>query len=293
MWQDTARRQHGAITRQQLDALGLTDAQIVSLRRRGDLIPDPRQRGLWRAASAPTTTLTEAWSAVLATNAVLSHESAASVHGIENVRDDRLHVTVPDRTHIRLPPGVRVHRVPLPPSDIVDHRGLAVTSIHRTVIECLRTGTMRRGRLLLDRSIQRGWLSLEHLDGELADFPGRWGSAKLKLLRNECAMGDAESERRLHRLLRSAGITGWAANASVDLGFARLAFDVVFSKLRLILEVDGWGSHSDVERFQTDRTRQNAAVECGWRVLRFTWFDIVERPYYVLQRVRRAVAQGQ
>jgi very-short-patch-repair endonuclease len=37
------------------------------------------------------------------------------------------------------------------------------------------------------------------------------------------------------------------------------------------VEIDGFAFHHAPDRFQRDRTRQNALVGLGWTVLRFTW----------------------
>src|SRR4029079_2234357 len=90
---------------------------------------------------------------------------------------------------------------------------------------------------------------------------------------------EAESERRLHRLLRQHGITGWTANHPVLVGGALVArLDVAFLAQRIAIEVDGFAYHRDRNRFQRDRTRQNALVNLGWTILRFTWQDITAHP---------------
>jgi very-short-patch-repair endonuclease len=48
--------------------------------------------------------------------------------------------------------------------------------------------------------------------------------------------------------------------------------------------------HSGDDRFQRDRTKQNALIAAGWRVLRFTWIDISDRPAYVLAQVGHLLA---
>ena len=52
-----------------------------------------------------------------------------------------------------------------------------------------------------------------------------------------------------------------------------------------MVEVDGWAVHSRADRFRRDRQKQNALVSLGWTVIRFTWFDLVDRPGYVLATV--------
>lgn len=53
--------------------------------------------------------------------------------------------------------------------------------------------------------------------------------------------------------------------------------------------MDGRAWHSAGDRFQRDRTRQNALVAAGYTVLRFTWFDVTERPEYVIRTVREMI----
>jgi len=67
--------------------------------------------------------------------------------------------------------------------------------------------------------------------------------------------------------------------------------DCVNVDLRIVLEVDGMAWHSSADRFQRDRSRQNALVNAGWLVLRFTWADLTERPDTVLAEVRLATAR--
>jgi len=45
----------------------------------------------------------------------------------------------------------------------------------------------------------------------------------------------------------------------------------------VLLECDSRRYHSDDKRYQSDRDRQNIAVEAGWSVRRFTYEDIMER----------------
>lgn len=65
--------------------------------------------------------------------------------------------------------------------------------------------------------------------------------------------------------------------------------DFAYSAIRLAVEVAGFGSHSSPRALQSDLDHQNALVELGWTVLRFTWNDVVRRPEAVAARVRRVV----
>ena len=98
------------------------------------------------------------------------------------------------------------------------------------------------------------------------------------------------AEARLHDLLRAAGIDGWVANR--PLRHAGLVHypDVRFLHKSLIIEVDGEAWHSDHDQFEGDRERQNKFMLADYRVLRFTWDAIANRPDEVIATVRAMLA---
>jgi hypothetical protein len=59
---------------------------------------------------------------------------------------------------------------------------------------------------------------------------------------------------------------------------------------RLVIEGDGFGVHGGREAFESDRERQNLLVLDGWRILRFTWRQIVREPAWVAAQIRAALA---
>ncbi len=65
--------------------------------------------------------------------------------------------------------------------------------------------------------------------------------------------------------------------------------DFAFPAAGVAVEVDGWAWHTTVDRFRTDRARQNALVLTGWTSLRFTWHDLVHRPDALVAEVRAAL----
>ena len=65
--------------------------------------------------------------------------------------------------------------------------------------------------------------------------------------------------------------------------------DIIFRKLKLVIEIDGRLYHTGAEVFETDRWRQNLLVLNGWFVVRFTWAMIEEHPEKVIAMVREAI----
>lgn len=239
-------------------------------------------------AAAPESTSLRLWAAVLAagSGAVISHTSAA-VLWMWDVPDLGIHVTVPRDRRRALTGPVRLHRHLLHPGDVVLMRNFPVTDRTRTLADCAALLPEESTSALFDRGIQKGWLNQLELNRLVTHHRKRPGSPILRRLVDDHIPGaHFEAERRLHRLLRAAGVGGWVPNHTVHLPERAAIVDVAFPEQRLAVEVDGRAHHSSPERFQSDRTRQNALVSAGWRVLRFTWADVRDRPDYVVATIR-------
>jgi len=55
------------------------------------------------------------------------------------------------------------------------------------------------------------------------------------------------------------------------------------------VELDSRRHHTALLDRESDRKRDNQLMANGWRVLRFTWDDLVDRPHDVVADVRRAL----
>ncbi|WP_261558740.1 endonuclease domain-containing protein [Frankia tisae] len=66
--------------------------------------------------------------------------------------------------------------------------------------------------------------------------------------------------------------------------------DLAWPEARVAVEADGAAVHSQPDALFRDRIRQNALLARGWRVLRFTWEDVVMRSAYVVATVSRLLA---
>jgi very-short-patch-repair endonuclease len=288
-WPELARRQGGVITRDQLATLELTRGRINHLVRSGALVVTSH-RGIYQAAAAPSTPATAAWRSVLGAHAVLSYLSAAEWWDLPVEQDGRIHVTRRARQRLATHKLIRVHRTLLVPEAVTTRFGLRITTRTETLLDCLGWLPVPAARNLLDRAFQQGWLAPRDLDHRLDEQPGRWGNRQLAGLARDCRPGiEAESERRLQRLLEQAGVRGWIANHPVRVGGRRFRPDIAFPQFRLAVEVDGWAHHRTKERRDADVERDNLLMLAGWRVLRFTWEDVVDRPEYVLGVIRAAL----
>jgi very-short-patch-repair endonuclease len=282
LWPDIARRQAGVVRRSQLTAVGVTRHQVARLLESRLLTATPH-RGVYRSTSAPRSPESQAWLAVLGARAVLSYLSAAAWWDLPVDGDGRIHVTRRDRQRLATHQLIRVHRTLLLPSAVTTRLGLDVTTRTETLLDCLGWLRISAARTLLDRALQQSWLDRQDIERRLDEQAGRWGNQQIaRLLRESRPGAEAESERRLQRILDVAGIGGWTGNYPVRVMGRRFRLDIAFPEQRLDVEVDGWAYHRTKLRRQADIERDNLLTQAGWRVLRFSWEDVVDRPDYVL-----------
>lgn len=290
LWHEIAGAQDGVVSRAQLRRADVGNGHLTKLVRRGLLRHE--QHGVYMVGGAPKTYRARLWCAVLATDGVLAFHTAAELWGMADRPDDDIHVLLPHARRVVTPPGVRVHRRRRGAMQQVTLDGLPISPRADTVLDQLGILPAREASMLADRAVQRNWLPADAVHARLRDFPRRPGNAQLRRIAARLGDGAASmSERRLHRILRANGIRGWKPNYQVWVAGSLVAvLDVAIPHLKLAIEVDGMAYHVDVDRFQRDRTRQNALVNMGWTVLRFTWSDLTDRPRYVIDAIRRCAA---
>ena len=130
---------------------------------------------------------------------------------------------------------------------------------------------------------------MEELRDAVARLPDRHGAARARRVLEGCdpECGSVlESVQRVRMLL--AGLDGFATQVVLRTTPV-LRVDFCFAADRLVVEVDGARWHPDPAR---DQQRYNALAALGWRVLRFTWQEVVHDSSSVLATVRAALESG-
>jgi very-short-patch-repair endonuclease len=288
-----ARARHGLISTEAALAAGLTHAQIKHRIRTGRW--ERRHRGVYAVAGAPRTYEQKVLAACLATAGVGSHRASMVFWDVEP--DDRLaEVTVREgRTPYQQ--GIVVHRsVDLRPDHVSVRRGVPVTNPLRMLADV--------GAVLpvfyVERCIEQGLASrlftrtgIVGVRWELSK-QGRTGLGALEeaIQRQGFHLGNVESvlESAFARLCVAYQLPAPELQHEVVVGGKRRRIDAAWPNLMLAVEVDGFASRIDRGRFQDDRTRQNALVQAGWTVIRFTWEDVIHRPLHVATQIREVLS---
>jgi predicted transcriptional regulator of viral defense system len=116
--------------------------------------------------------------------AIVSHDTALTVHDLSDVMPARVHLTVPPGFRKRVPPGCVLHKADLAPEEIEARIGYQVTTPLRTLLD-----------------VADSPLSQEHLNKAVHDALGR-GLVRRRTL--EIALCTPDARRRLDQALAVA-----------------------------------------------------------------------------------------
>jgi hypothetical protein len=185
-------------------------------------------------------------------------------------------VTVPTAAGRPGPRGIRIHRcATLRPDETRRRRRISVTSPVRTLLDLAPLVTARRLRRMVDEAHVQRLCTPAQLAQGVAVRGGRPGTPALAALLAQHEIGStvtfSELEERFLALCVAAGLPRPDVNAPGVAG----RVDFTWPALRLAVETDGGRFHSTRAAIERDRAKEARLVTSGWRVLRFTWRQVV------------------
>jgi hypothetical protein len=216
---------------------------------------------------------------------VVSHWSAAALWGLPLVgrRDERVHVTVGPASGGRSDGDVVRHATN---TDVpsVEHDGLALTTVARTVVDVARTAGFVAGTCMADHGLRAGVLTTRHLGDEAAAVGPRRGALVARAVAAFAtaasqSVGESLSRARMHEL----GIPAPLLQHEIRDGRGLVGrVDFWWPGARLVGEFDGrekyhLGSATDpraaADRLWQEKQREDRIRATGCRVVRWTWAD--------------------
>jgi hypothetical protein len=273
-----AQRQAGAISRQQLLDAGLNPQLIIRRLRRGRW--QPLYRGVYATFSGLPPRETWLWAATLSAGegAVLSHQTAAELHGLLDSSADAIYVTVPSTRRIstrgliirtsgrveqarqpnRAPPRTSVEETVLDLAQLAPGFDEACGFITKACAKRLTTEEKLRAALALRKKMR--WRA------ELDDVLAAAGSGIHSVLEYRY-LRDVE---RAHGLPRSRH----QVRAVID---GKVVYrDAYYEEFGVAVELDGRLAHPDEERWR-DNHRDTQAGAQGVQTCRYDWRDVYAR----------------
>jgi very-short-patch-repair endonuclease len=274
-----ARRQDGVVSRRQLRAAGYTRHEI-DLRLAAERL-FVVHRGVYAVGHRKLTQRGKWWAALLAAgeDAALSHESAAALWQLRD-KERVIEVTAPSqRRHRR---GVRMHHVPLRATDVTTRHGIPTTTVVRTLIDLAQTLRPQALEEAIRQAEYHRLASATSLSKAVSSRRGQPGVKALRQALEKADLGKGPTrkglEQRFRRFLREHDIARPEFNAPMELNRGRIEVDCLWREQRLIVELDGAAAHMTTDAFHSDRARDQELVAGGWRVIRITWWQLVNQP---------------
>ncbi len=282
------------VTRAQIRACGVPDPVLRRRVRRGEWWVPRRGVVALVARGVGDAAVRASAAALVRGGHVISHRSAAAVHGLALVSlpgqswwDVELTGPAP---HLRAGGSLHIRTAALGEGDVVAWYGMPVTSPARTVVDLARSDR-RQGLVAADSALRDGSLTRAELAGAIEPLTGRPGSVAA---RRAIAMASALSESPLESLTRlllldhdvpPPALQEWIIDPA-DGWRARV--DMLWRSRGVVLEADGRLKYTDDELWREKR-RQERLEQLGWRVVRVTWAEVVHHGAETVARVRAAL----
>lgn len=238
---------------------------------------------VYRVVGAPVTWLQSlhALKACAKKGFAFSHRTAAALHGFESFKEGPLEMT---STRFRKPlSGVTVYRARfLSHTDLTELDDLPVTNVNRTLLDLAARTDPYTLRTIYDQALREKKTTLEQLERILRRSGNRPGVIDARQLIDELSgsSGPTESvlEDRSIALIEAAGLPRPEVQWTTIAGRKRRRLDLFFKQWGVVIEADGYASHSGVEAFEADRERNNSLIAMNFKLLHWTWTAIETRP---------------
>ncbi|WP_336881318.1 hypothetical protein [Rhodococcus globerulus] len=231
-------------------------------------------------------------------DAVVSHTSAAVLHGLElwNTPLRLVHLTRNRRGGGSTSTHRQVHSALFTADEVTTVDGLRVTTLARTVVDLARSLPFEPALVAGNSALHRTPLALADITSNLAGVP-RHPSHRHAFHAIDAMDGRIESvgESRSLALFVSEHLP--MPEPQVQIGDARV--DFLWREHRTVGEFDGrvkYGRFVPVGRTPEDvlwaeKLREDRLRDAGWQVVRWTWADL-STPQVVSDRIRAAFNRG-
>lgn len=221
---------------------------------------------------------------------VISHQSAARLHGGVVPDEPRTHLTVGQARQRRRREGLRVHVG----ADLhtVTRGLLVVTNPAQTFCDLADELSLVDLVVCGDSMIHRGCLSIDAALDAARTKPT--GAVTMAQRAADLVRFGAESpmESRTRLMLLIAGLPEPVVNMSVhgDSGAVIYRLDLSYPELRLAVEYDGRQHAEDSHQWGHDLTRREWFDDRGWRLVVVRATDVYDTPWETVRRIAAVMA---
>ena len=220
----------------------------------------------------------------------MSHHAAAAHLGLRAWDDREPEVTVPGAGGRKVD-GIRVHRSALDRRDVWTRDGIRVTCPARTILDIAATMPAPSLRRMVRQAQAEQHVNVRQLLETLRRHPRHRGAARLRaVIADGPAPTRSDLEDLVLDLIDGSDIRRPEINPRLHLDGRNIFPDMLWRAERLAVECDSRRWHSDPLTREEDADKQAILEAHGYRVLRITWRQSVDRPRQTLARIRAALA---
>jgi hypothetical protein len=285
-----ASRQGGHLTTAQLRSLGVSDSAAAKRAVQGQLIRV--HHGVYAVGRLPTTHVDRCHGALLACGerSVIAYTSAGAYWGIVKRWSYPLEVAVAVKRGPR--PGLQIHFLPkLMRSDVwTTAEGFRITSPARTLLDLTPTLSDKQLAWQSTNLRLRKLATMDDYKSVVGRNPRHRGARRFAKTIGEQQPEPYRSPLEVDwpRFAKQYRLPPYVMNTKL-LG-ARP--DVLFTPDRLIVELDGWGAHSDKQAFERDREDPfEILAELDIPTVRITYAQFHADPAKQAARLHRILAR--
>lgn len=227
----------------------------------------------------------------LETSVVVSHGSAALLWGLPAPTEAPVHLTQGTKP-CRNARGLMRHSHQLSATDTTALSWIPLTTLTRTVVDCAASLRPSIALAVVDAALHAGLDRAACLD-RLGMTPGRRGVVQARAVLELADDGSESPGESLARFaLLAAGLPRPETQVRVETHLGTFWSDLGWPEWRLLAEYDGRGKYeaggTAATAVLSEKRRQDAIEEAGFRVLRITREDLRSPEHLVARILHRA-----
>jgi hypothetical protein len=190
--------------------------------------------------------------------------------------------------------GLRIHRPrTFPLDDVVDHEGLRVTTVARTLLDLAATAPRARLEALVHEAGVQRVFDAASIYEACARAPCHRGRRKLEAaLHAEVAPTRSGLERAFLALCERAGVPRPVVNGHLPTTAGLEEVDFHWPSIRLAVETDGARFHASRWRRRRDAEKAARLEAAGWTVRRHTDLEVAYDTTAIAAQLRALHAVG-
>ncbi|NLG55418.1 MAG: type IV toxin-antitoxin system AbiEi family antitoxin domain-containing protein, partial [Rhodococcus sp.] len=218
-------------------------------------------------------------------NAVVSHVSAAVMHGFDvwNLPLAHVHMTVNRASGGAARDRTFFHATPFSPAEVAEIDGVPVTTAARTLVDLGRTASFEEAVVVGDHALRLGATTPDDLRAALTLCSGRKGvPAARRVIEFVDGGSGSVGESRSRVTILELGLPQPQLQKDIYDAYGRFVarVDFYWPEFGVVGEFDGFGKYSmtpgksERDMLRAEKAREDALRELGLIVVRWTWADL-------------------